>query len=60
MLRLEVGDKKAICRLIPLQSVTSQPQIMEAPQSRERLSNLSLRSSSSLKDQILDGTLTVY
>ena len=60
MLRLEVGDKNANCLLVPLQIVTSRPQIMEAPKAREWLADLSLRSSSSLKDQILDGTLIVY
>ena len=60
MLRLEVGDKNANCRLVPLQIMTSQPQIMEAPKAREWLANLSSRSSSSLKDQIRYGTLIVY
>src|ERR1043166_6020397 len=60
MLRLEVGDKNANCRLVPLQIMTSQPQIMEAPKARDWLANLSSRSSSSLKDQIRYGTLIVH
>jgi len=60
MLRLEVGDKKANCRLIPLQITTSQPQIMGVAKAKEWLANLSSRSSPSLRDQILDGTVAVY
>jgi poly-gamma-glutamate synthesis protein (capsule biosynthesis protein) len=58
MLSLEVGEKKANCRPIPLESTRSQPQIMTTAKTKEWLTHLSSRSSSSLKDQILEGALT--